>query len=168
MIIGEAPGEKEDLQGIPFCGKSGNLLDKMLLSIGIDRGKNAYITNILFWRPPGNRKPTPQEIAICRPIVEKHIAIFKPKVIILCGSTAVESVLQQTGITKLVGKMEEYTNRYINYDLQGAVTTDSKSSGIAVFPMFHPSYLLRDPLKRREAWFALLKILEYCTANGIL
>ncbi|MEJ0009611.1 MAG: uracil-DNA glycosylase family protein [Alphaproteobacteria bacterium] len=101
MFIGEAPGADEDRQGVPFCGKSGQLLDRMLAFIGLVRAENFYITNTLFWRPPGNRQPTPEELDICRPFVEKHIALVDPKLLVLLGGTATKSMLGDTrGITR--------------------------------------------------------------------
>jgi len=148
MLIGEAPGKNEDLSGIPFCGASGKLLDLMLNAIDLDRTKS-YITNTIFWRPPGNRKPTPEETAICSPFVEKHIALVNPKVLILVGGTAVSTVLDTTeGISKLVGKPFTYTNDYLDRD-------------IPVRVIYHPSYLLRQPGQKRFAWRALLEIKDF-------
>src|SRR5579862_8336220 len=102
MIIGEAPGADEDRIGRPFVGRSGQLLDRMLAAIGLDRQQNVYITNILFWRPPGNRKPTDDETAACLPFVWRHIALNAPKVVVLCGGTATATLLHRAeGITKL-------------------------------------------------------------------
>ncbi|CAN0576703.1 unnamed protein product, partial [Ectocarpus sp. 12 AP-2014] len=106
LLIGEAPGATEDKQGIPFCGESGKLLDKMLKTIGLDRVRNIYITNTIFWRPPANRRPTPEEIKICSPFVEKHIQLLAPKLIILIGGTAA---------TALLGKKESITYIRENY-----------------------------------------------------
>ncbi len=155
MLIGEAPGAEEDAQGIPFCGASGQLLDKMLIHIGLSREKNFYITNTLFWRPPGNRRPTPEEINICRPFVEKHIALVKPKLIILVGGTAVTSVLnsKQT-ITKIRGQFFDYTNQFLDQSI--------KTTAI-----FHPSYLLRSPGQKKSAWYDCLTIRKYIRENNI-
>ena len=90
MLIGEAPGREEDLEGLPFVGRSGQLLDRMLNSIGLDRRTNAYITNVIFWRPPGNRPPTPEEAALCAPFLLRHIELKQPKVLVLLGGTPVE------------------------------------------------------------------------------
>lgn len=155
MFIGEAPGAEEDAQGIPFCGASGQLLDQMLACIGLKREKNFYITNTIFWRPPGNRRPTPEELAICRPFVEKHISLIKPKLIVLVGGTAVTSLLNDNqGITKLRGNYYEYGNEYLN----GTIETTA---------MFHPSYLLRSPGQKRVAWQDLLSLKEYISKNNI-
>lgn len=146
MLIGEAPGADEDRMGIPFCGQSGQLLSQMLACIGLVREKNYYITNSLFWRPPGNRKPTPEEIMVCKPFVEKHIALIKPKIIILVGSTAVTAVLDKNmSITKIRGKFMPYSNRFL-------------SAPIPVVPIFHPSYLLRSPGQKKYAWEDMLTI----------
>jgi uracil-DNA glycosylase family 4 len=146
MAIGEAPGANEDEEGIPFCGVSGKLLDQVLLSIGLNRATNLYITNSIFWRPPGNRKPTLEENAVCLPFVEKHIALLKPKLILLVGSTAASSLLESTEtISRLRSKFYQYENRYL-------------SSPIPVAVIFHPSYLLRQSLQKKTVWFDLLKI----------
>lgn len=148
MLIGEAPGATEDERGIPFCGESGKLLDNMLATIGISRTKNAYITNTIFWRPPANRKPTDHEISVCKPFVEKHIALIKPKLIILVGSTATTSLLgKNQGITFIRQNDYPYTNQY----LTDAITTTA---------IFHPAYLLRQPMQKKVTWFDLLKIKE--------
>lgn len=155
MFVGEAPGAEEDAKGIPFCGASGQLLDQMLECIGLKREQNFYITNTIFWRPPGNRRPTPEELAICRPFVEKHIGLIKPKLIVLVGGTAVTSLLNDNqGITKLRGNYYEYGNEY----LSGTVKTTA---------MFHPSYLLRSPGQKRVAWHDLLTLKEYISKNNI-
>lgn len=146
MIIGEAPGANEDEEGIPFCGASGQLLDKILLSIGLKREKDFYITNSVFWRPPGNRKPTNEETDICLPFVEKHIALIKPKLILLVGSTAAATLLQSNEtISRLRGKFYQYNNQYLSQPIPTTV-------------IFHPSYLLRQPLQKKTVWFDLLKI----------
>lgn len=146
MLIGEAPGADEDRQGIPFCGASGQLLDMMLKSIGLERSRNFYITNTLFWRPPGNRTPTPDELNICLPFVEKHIAISNPKLLILVGGTAAKNLLGETaGITRLRTRKFEYKNQYIINSIPTRV-------------VFHPSYLLRQPAHKRMAWQDLLAI----------
>lgn len=150
MLIGEAPGASEDKQGIPFCGQSGKLLDNILLAIGLKRAE-VYITNTIFWRPPGNRRPTLEELNICRPFVEKHIALLKPKIIILVGSTAVESLLgTKVPMHYLRDGMYEYTNGYL-------------SAPIKTYVIFHPSYLLRQPSKKKLMWFDMLKVKDFIT-----
>ncbi len=148
MVIGEAPGNNEDLQGIPFCGDSGKLLNEMFASIGIPREK-IYITNSLFWRPPGNRRPTDDELAICKPFVEKHIALVAPKLIVLMGATAMYSVLgSDDAISKIRGKFLDYKNPYL-------------SSPIKSITLFHPSYLMRQSSKKRLAWADMLEIKKF-------
>lgn len=145
MLIGEAPGAQEDMQGIPFCGPSGLLLDKMLAGISHDR-TNTYITNTLFWRPPGNRPPSPEELAICKPFVERHIALIDPALIVLVGGTALKGVLgQDAGITRLRGKHYALRTPY-----------GDKEYPVAV--IYHPSYLLRSPVHKRVTWQDLLAI----------
>jgi uracil-DNA glycosylase len=145
MLIGEAPGASEDMQGIPFCGKSGQLLDTMLASIGLNR-TNSYISNVLFWRPPGNRRPTDEELEICRPFVERHIALIRPKLLIMVGGTSTSVLIDKsTGITKLRQRSHLYTNSYMD-------------ETVPAFALFHPSYLLRQPLHKKLAWEDLQKI----------
>ncbi len=145
MLVGEAPGADEDRLGKPFVGVSGRLLDRMLATIGIDR-TSAYITNMLFWRPPGNRKPSELEIDICRPFVERHIALVKPRCLVLVGGTASAALLPGSqGITRLRG-------RWITYDCPGL------DSPVQVMAMYHPSFLLRSPDRKRESWADLLSI----------
>ena len=147
MLIGEAPGSEEDRLGKPFVGRSGQLLDRMLATIGIDRS-TAYITNVLYWRPPGNRKPTPAEIAACLPFVLRHIALVRPAVLVLCGGTAASTVLATSeGITRLRGRWFDLAVP----GLEGPVRT---------IATYHPSYLLRTPERKREAWRDLLTIQE--------
>jgi DNA polymerase len=148
MLVGEAPGANEDLQGIPFCGASGMLLDKMLGAINLDRTK-VYISNTVFWRPPGNRKPTDLELDMCRPFVEKHIALVSPQILILVGGIACYSLLDNTKtISTLRGRFHTYTNQY----LSNLITTAA---------IFHPAYLLRQPAQKRLAWEDLKKIRNY-------
>lgn len=155
MLIGEAPGAEEDAVGIPFCGASGKLLDQMLSCIDLNRERNFYITNTIFWRPPGNRRPTPEELAICLPFVEKHIALIQPKLIILVGGTAIASLLNsKQGITSMRGNFYDYGNGY----LDGTIKTTA---------IFHPSYLLRSPGQKRIAWKDLLMLKEYINKNAI-
>lgn len=144
MLIGEAPGADEDRAGIPFCGMSGQLLDKVMRSIGLTRADSFYITNTLFWRPPGNRKPTPEELAICKPFLQKHIALVKPKFLLLVGATAVQAILEDnSAMGKLRQKMHPYKNDYMENEAQVMVT-------------YHPSYLMRSPLNKRLAWDDML------------
>ena len=141
LLLGEAPGAEEDKQGIPFVGQSGQLLDKALAAIGLDRTK-IYITNILPWRPPGNRTPSNQEITLFRPFVLKHIALINPKVVICLGGTATKALLQSTeGIMRLRGRF-----------------TNVEGISAKVLPTFHPAYLLRSPSQKREFWHDFLMI----------
>lgn len=154
MLIGEAPGENEDLEGRPFCGVSGRLLDAMFRHVGFTRGGDTsensfYITNSIFWRPPGNRKPTPEEIAICKPFVEKHIALIKPQVIVLVGATATSSVLgSKDSISILKRSVHKFSSPLLDKD-------------IPTFAIYHPSFLLRQPAQKKNAWFDLLKIKKF-------
>ncbi|HEY5208057.1 MAG TPA: uracil-DNA glycosylase [Stellaceae bacterium] len=146
MIIGEAPGAEEDRLGLPFVGRSGQLLDRMLASIGISRKTNAYITNVLFWRPPGNRKPTGDEIAACLPFVWRHIALGRPRLVLLCGGTATAAILDRTeGITRLRGRW---------FDL----AVPGLDRPIPALAGYHPSFLLRSPDRKAEAWRDLLAL----------
>ncbi len=146
MFIGEAPGAEEDRAGVPFCGPSGQLLDTMLSFIGLTRTENFYITNTLFWRPPGNRQPSPDELEICKPFVEKHIALVAPKTLVLVGGTATKSVLGDSrGITRLRGQVFSYKNDYMD-------------SPVPVHVLYHPSYLLRQPLAKKQCWADLLAL----------
>ena len=153
MLIGEAPGADEDIQGIPFCGQSGQLLDKVIKSIGLNRETGFYITNTLFWRPPGNRKPTPEELAICEPFLEKHIALVNPKILLLVGATAVTGVLKNNdSMGKLRGKIFHYKNRYMQHEVPVMVT-------------YHPSFLLRSPINKRHAWEDMLELKKFLDNN---
>lgn len=146
MFIGEAPGADEDKQGVPFCGASGQLLDTMLGYIGLARTTDFYITNSIFWRPPGNRPPTQEELEICLPFVEKHIALVAPKRLVLLGGTATKAILADArGITKLRGHVLSYQNRYIQ-------------TPIPTHALYHPSYLLRQPSAKKQCWADLLAL----------
>ncbi|WP_093990951.1 uracil-DNA glycosylase [Flavimaricola marinus] len=144
MIVGEAPGREEDRIGRPFVGQAGQLLDRMLAAIGMARDAArpedaVYITNVLPWRPPGNRTPEPAEIAMMLPFLERHVALAKPDILVLMGNTPCQAILGRTGITRIRGQWTE-------------------ALGIPVLPMFHPAYLLRQPLAKREAWADLLAL----------
>jgi DNA polymerase len=145
MIVGEAPGADEDRLGKPFVGVSGQLMDRMFASIGMSRERDLYITNILFWRPPGNRTPTLAEQAICLAFTRRHIELAKPKIVVLAGGTAVKAVLNTTeGITRLRGKWT-------------TLTLDDGSE-VPALPTFHPAYLLRTPASKRQSWADLLSL----------
>ena len=148
MVIGEGPGANEDKAGIPFCGLSGKLLDKMFLSINLSRS-DLYITNVVFWRPPGNRKPLSTEIDLCVPFLERQIAFVNPKLIVLAGGISASAVLKKNiGISRIRGIFYKYKNRYL----------DREIDAIAIF---HPSYLLRQPSQKKLAWEDLKSIRKY-------
>lgn len=145
MLIGEAPGAEEDRRGLPFVGPAGQLLDRMLAAIGYDRS-TSYITNIVNWRPPGNRKPSPAEMSLCRPFIERHIALVSPAVIILLGDTAAKTLTGRTeGITRLRGRWSNWTGAGL-------------PAPIPMMPTFHPAFLLRTPSQKRETWIDLLTV----------
>ncbi len=144
MIIGEAPGRDEDREGRPFVGRAGHLLDRMLAAIELSRGSESpqdsvYITNILPWRPPQNRDPKPDEIAMLMPFVQRHVELANPDILVLMGNIACQGVLGKRGITRLRGEWAD-------------------AFGKPVLPMFHPAYLLRSPHAKREAWADLLDL----------
>ncbi|WP_372024552.1 uracil-DNA glycosylase [Tistrella mobilis] len=147
MLVGEAPGAEEDRRGLPFVGQSGRLLDRMLKAIGRDRS-SVYITNVLPWRPPGNRTPTPAEIAACLPFALRHIALVRPKLVVAVGGVSAKALLDRPeGITRLRG-------RSATLDLTGL------AGPLPVFATFHPAYLLRQPAQKRLAWGDWLRIAE--------
>ncbi|MEO1538302.1 MAG: uracil-DNA glycosylase [Pseudomonadota bacterium] len=143
MIIGEAPGRDEDREGRPFVGRAGQLLDKMFAAIDLGRERSGqqalYITNVVPWRPPQNRDPNAEEIAMMRPFLARHVELAAPEVLVVMGNTALNAVLGKTGITRVRG-------------------TWAEAFGLPVMPMFHPAALLRDPLKKRPAWEDLQNI----------
>ncbi len=138
LIIGEAPGREEDRTGKPFVGRAGALLDRMLAAIGRSRAENALITNVIYWRPPGNRAPTDAETLICRPFVDRFIELSRPKAIALMGGVAMKALLGQTGITRARGKWRQIGT--------------SAGPQVDALPMFHPAFLLRRPEHKRLAW----------------
>lgn len=145
MIVGEAPGRDEDREGKPFVGASGQLLDRMLASIGLDRSL-FYITNLLPWRPPGNRAPTDAEVAVCLPFLVRHIELVQPKVILLVGGLAAKNLFARTeGITRLRGHWRSWSSPGLSLPVSALAT-------------FHPAYLLRNPAHKRLAWRDLLEI----------
>ena len=144
MFVGEAPGAEEDRQGLPFVGPAGRLLDLMLAAISLDRTQ-VYISNILPWRPPGNRNPTDAEIAACLPFLERHIALAAPSLLVPVGGTAAKTLLRrQEGIMRLRG-------RWTTYQPASGTPMDAR-------PLLHPAYLLRQPAQKRETWRDLLEI----------
>ena len=145
MIIGEAPGAHEDREGLPFVGPAGQLLDRMLAATGRDR-RSVYITNILPWRPPGNRQPNSNEIAVCLPFAERHIVLKAPRLLIFAGGTSAKALLSTTeGITRLRGRWFDYT-------------AAGRDTPIPAMPVYHPAFLLRQPAQKREAWRDLVQI----------
>jgi uracil-DNA glycosylase family 4 len=145
MLVGEAPGRDEDIQGVPFVGRSGQLLDRMLAAIGLDRTK-VYIANVVPWRPPGNRTPTPQETAACRPFIQRQIELADPDFLICMGAPAAAELMgNREGILKFRGRWHEY---------------DTGQRKIRAMATLHPAYLLRQPLQKRLAWrdFLALKV----------
>src|SRR6266436_7673544 len=142
MFVGEAPGADEDAQGKPFVGRAGQLLTKIIEAIGFKR-EEVLIGNVNRCRPPGNRQPTLEEAAICRPFLFREIAAVQPDVIVVMGNTALRNLLEvREGITRVRGKFQDFR-------------------GIKVMPTFHPAYLLRDPSKKRETWEDLKKVRDY-------
>ena len=143
MLVGEAPGREEDLQGVPFVGRSGQLLDRMLAAIGLTR-TDVYIANVVPWRPPGNRTPTPQETAICRHFIERQIEIADPDYLVCLGGAAAKELMATTeGILRLRGQWRTY---------------DTGRRTIPVLATLHPAYLLRQPLQKRLVWRDLLAL----------
>ncbi len=142
MFVGEAPGADEDEQARPFVGRAGQLLTKIIEAIGLRR-EDVLIGNVNRCRPPGNRPPTPDEVATCKPFLLREIAVARPEVIVVLGNTAMKNLLEiKDGITRVRGRFQDY-------------------KGIKVMPTFHPAYLLRDPSKKRETWDDLKKVRDY-------
>jgi DNA polymerase len=153
VLIGEAPGAEEDRAGLPFVGPSGQLLDAMLASIGLDRGK-AMIVNVLPWRPPGNRTPTDEEIGLCLPFLLRHLALVKARRLVLLGALATRAVSGQTeGIRRLRGRWIE-------------VAVPGLPRPVPALPTYHPAYLLRTPAAKREAWADLLALRRALDADS--
>lgn len=141
-FIGEGPGAEEDAQGLPFVGRSGQLLTRMIIAMGLTR-EEVWIGNIVKCRPPDNRVPLPEEMQACLPYLKEQLAILKPKAIVCLGATAVKGLLKaETGITKLRGQWQRF-------------------EGIDVMPTFHPAYLLRNPPAKKEAWEDLQAVLKH-------
>jgi DNA polymerase len=146
MFVGEAPGADEEAQGKPFVGRAGQLLTKMIEAMGIKR-EEVIIGNVNRCRPPGNRQPTLEEAAICRPFLFREIAVIQPEIIVVMGNTALRNLLEvREGITRVRGKFQDFR-------------------GIKVMPTFHPAYLLRDPSKKRETWEDLKMVRDYLENN---
>jgi uracil-DNA glycosylase len=152
MFVGEAPGRDEDIEGLPFVGRSGKLLDRMIAAIGLDRSKS-YIANVIPWRPPGNRTPTPQETQICLPFIQRQIELVNPDVLVTLGNPSTQTLLQtREGIMRTRGKWHNY---------------DTGTRTIRAIATFHPAYLLRSPSYKRMSWLdlrAIAKALEQATS----
>ncbi|UZE50456.1 uracil-DNA glycosylase [Rhodopseudomonas sp. P2A-2r] len=153
MFVGEAPGREEDIEGLPFVGRSGKLLDLMLKAIGLDR-TTVYIANVIPWRPPGNRTPTPQETQTCLPFIQRHIELVNPDILVTLGNPSTQTLLQtRDGIMKSRGRWVDY---------------DTGTRTIRAIASFHPAYLLRSPSYKRMAWLdlrAIAKALEALPAR---
>lgn len=153
MLIGEAPGRDEDIEGRPFVGKAGRLLDRMLNAINLDRTQ-VYIANVIYWRPPGNRTPTPMETEICRPFIERQIALVDPDILVFLGGVSAKSFLPgPDGILRLRGNWKEWT-------IPGGRI-------VPALPMLHPAYLLRQPAQKSLAWRDLLKLKRKAEEMGL-
>jgi uracil-DNA glycosylase family 4 len=153
MFVGEAPGREEDIEGLPFVGRSGKLLDRMIAAIGLNRG-NAYIANVIPWRPPGNRTPTPQETQICLPFIQRQIELVNPDVLVTLGNPSTQTLLStREGIMKTRGRWFDY---------------DTGTRVIRAMATFHPAYLLRSPSYKKMSWQdlrAIAKALESSPAS---
>jgi len=154
MFVGEAPGRDEDIEGLPFVGRSGKLLDRMIAAIGLDRSK-AFIANVIPWRPPGNRTPTPQETQICLPFIQRQIELVNPDVLVTLGNPSTQTLLStRDGIMKTRGKWFDY---------------DTGTRTIRAMATFHPAYLLRSPSYKRMSWQdlrAIAKALEQTQSSS--
>ncbi|MEH2625052.1 uracil-DNA glycosylase family 4 [Bradyrhizobium sp. AZCC 1719] len=151
MFVGEAPGRDEDIEGLPFVGRSGKLLDRMIAAIGLDRSK-AYIANVIPWRPPGNRTPTPQETQICLPFIQRQIELVNPDILVTLGNPSTQTLLStRDGIMKTRGKWFDY---------------DTGTRSIRAMATFHPAYLLRSPSYKRMSWQDLRAIAKALEQRG--
>ncbi len=156
MLVGEAPGADEDRIGRPFVGVSGQLLDRMMGAIGLSRDESIYISNLINWRPPGNRDPSDAETALSLPFIQRHIELVKPEVVLFVGGVSAKALLQtKDGITKLRGRWQEYQ-------------TPGLEKPIAAMAIFHPAYLLRSPQQKALAWADLQKVRKKLRELGIL
>lgn len=150
MIVGEAPGRDEDLQGLPFVGRAGQLLDRMLAAIGQDR-TSVCITNVIYWRPPGNRPPTAHEIELCRPFAERHIELVKPELLLFLGNVPTKTLLGvDKGILSIRGTFQTY---------------EREGLSIPALPSLHPAYLLRSPAQKKLAWADLMQLADRLQAD---
>ena len=151
MFVGEAPGRDEDIEGVPFVGRSGKLLDRMMAAIGLDRSK-VYIANVIPWRPPGNRTPTPQETQICLPFIQRQIELVNPDIMVTLGNPSTQALLEtREGIMRTRGKWMEY---------------HTGTRTIRAIATFHPAYLLRSPSYKRLAWQDLRAIKKALAAEA--
>ena len=163
MLVGEAPGADEDRQGAPFVGVSGQLLDRIFKSIGLartdeDPAKALYISNVLNWRPPGNRTPSPAEIDMSLPFIERHIALVKPKVLVLCGGVSAKGLLGSgESISRLRGKFHDYRPLTEGVSMNG--------DSIPAIATYHPAYLLRTPSQKKMVWADMLMLREFLEQN---
>jgi DNA polymerase len=145
MIVGEAPGADEDRLGVPFVGVSGRLLDRMMAAIGLDR-TGFYITNVLPWRPPGNRNPSAEDLALCLPFIRRHVALVRPKVLLMVGGASAKALLDRSeGIMRLRGRWLAYRAPELEAPIPALAT-------------YHPAYLLRQPGQKRDAWRDLVQL----------
>jgi len=151
MLIGEAPGREEDVAGLPFVGRSGRLLDRMLAGIGLDR-TNVYIANVIPWRPPGNRTPSDLEVELCKPFIERQIALAAPEIIVFLGAQSLKALTgAKDGIHKARGRWRSY---------------EAEGRAIRAIATLHPAYLLREPLQKRLAWADLMKVKAALEGRG--
>lgn len=155
LLIGEAPGKDEDQQGKPFVGRSGQLLDRMLAQIGLSRKTNILISNTIYWRPPGNRDPTPGETAACLPFAERLVELMQPKLLILAGKASAQAMLKRDdAVTRMRGRRLNYTREGLSLPVNAMV-------------MLHPAYLLRRPGEKRLAWADLLMAADWLDELGV-
>lgn len=157
MLIGEAPGRDEDIEGRPFVGRSGQLLDRMLSAIGYSRGHNAYIANVIYWRPPGNRDPSDVEVAICRPFILRQIELIDPALIVFLGAQPAKALLGGEAVKQGINKLRGH---WCELAIGG--------KRFKALPTFHPAYLLRTPIKKREAWRDFLTAKLFLENGGTL
>jgi uracil-DNA glycosylase len=155
MIVGEAPGPEEDAAGLPFVGRAGRLLDRMLATIGLSRSQNVYITNLVYWRPPGDRDPSAEEVQVCAPFLARQIQLKRPKLLLSAGKFATQTLLGvDDGIMKVRGRKLRYSQ-------------DGLDSPVPCVPLLHPAYLLRQPNDKAKAWDDLLTVAALCDELGI-
>jgi uracil-DNA glycosylase family 4 len=154
MLVGEAPGEEEDHQGLPFVGRSGKLQDRMLATIGLSRTSNLYITNLIYWRPPKNRNPEQEEIEVCAPFLTRQIELVRPRLILTAGRFAAQAMLgTEDGIMKLRGRRHTLAREHL--------------PPVPCLPLLHPSYLLRRPADKAKAWADMLALAALCDELGV-